>query len=278
MKQSLNRKLMRSRSRVLTFISCTFSVCFFQSVHARETEIPPPVPPFIARVTIPAAWTVTFSRPAEDERAGTSKINKLTLESAGPGLLESPAKANEIISIPVIRVLNVTRSTAFTREIETYSDGTTLTSYIFNVARISKHLTYNGLIRSRKGPLNARYSPDYSALDFTGLDWLSPNNYKGVQALQNVLCYVFESEIAIEETPGPVDMGISPSGASKVTARACISVDTKLPVSLQIGSETRIYQFGKPSQEDLTYPSEVAAEIEAWRAELTSATRPPSPP
>ena len=149
------------------------------------------------------------------------------------------------------------------------------------------------LLIARRGRDGVNATPDgaeASSTDISEIEWIGAGRTKpaGGRANPGVWPYyesnsadglfLYESEIAIEETPGPVDMGISPSGASKVTARACISVDTKLPVSLQIGSETRIYQFGKPSQEDLTYPSEVAAEIEAWRAELTSATRPPSPP
>jgi hypothetical protein len=245
-----------------------------------DTRIPPPKPPFIARVSVPSAWTITFTRPASEETIDLDALRKFAESSGGPeaSSLEYLNDIKEPIAKPMVRILRVTRSRDFTKEVAKFSDESEETAYIFNVARIYRHTDYEGLIRSRRDQSVASISPNFSVADFAGFDWLSHKNYKGVQKVLDRTCYFFEDEIETEQVKMATSMGNTPDGETKTTARAFINVESKLPVALQLGRENRVYAFGKPSPADLNLPPEVAAEIKDWRAELTSATKAAPPP
>ena len=247
---------------------------------AETAQYPIPTPPFIARASLPAAWTITFARPAEDEVVDMEALKKFIASSLGEDseMLKKLDEMKDPIAKPMIRTVAVTRTVNFTKETATFSDETTQTDYIFNIARITKHVAYDGLIRSRRGLDVSTSSPDYATTDFSGFEWLKPGNYKGVQTVQNRPCYVFEAEIETEAAKLAASMGNSAGSPEKTTARAFINVESKLPVALQLGRENRVYAFRKPSPADLNLPPEVAAEIKDWKAELTSATKAAPPP
>lgn len=247
---------------------------------AQESQIPPPKAPFINRLTLPAAWTITFTRPAEDETVDVAALKKFVESSMGSdsALAKSLSELKEPIAKPMIRTLEVTRTLDFAKEASTFSDKTTQTTYIFNVARITKHVAYDGLIRNRADQSVVTFSPDFAVADFAGFGWLSPENYKGVQTVQGRQCYFFTADIEPEDAQLLAARGLNRGEIEKLPAKAFIDVETKLPVVLQRGQETRIFTIGKPKPADLTLPPDVAAEINAWRAELTSATRAAPPP
>lgn len=247
---------------------------------AQNAQYPDPSPPFVARATLPAAWTITFARPAEDEVVDMAALKKLVASSMGENseMLKKMDEWKDPIARPMIRTVAVTRTIDFTKEFATFSDKTDQTAYIFNVARITKHVAYDGLIRSRRNMDVSSYSPDYSDTDFSGFEWLKPANYKGVQTVKGMPCYFFESDIETEQAKLAASMGNKPDGETKTTARAFIAVENKMPVALQLGKENRVYAFGKPATADLELPAEVAAEIKDWKAELISATKAAPPP
>ncbi len=246
------------------------------------TKVPPPKPPFIKRVTLPAAWTITFTRPAADETVDLVALKKFLKATVGadPKLQKSIDEINEPIAKPMIRTLVCTRTTDFTKESSKFSDETTQTTYIFNIARITKHIAYDGLIRNRRDQSVVTYSPDFTDADFAGFDWLSAENYKGVQSVMGHECYFFSDEVESEDSKMLKASGMKPADAkdSKFTARAFIDIKTRLPVVLQRGEETRVYAMAKPAAADLVLPAEVTMEIRDWKAELTSATSAAPPP
>lgn len=243
-------------------------------------KISPPKAPFINRLTLPAAWTIAFTRPAEDEMVDVAALKKFVESTMGAdsALAKSLSELKEPIAKPMIRTLEVTRTLDFAKEASTFSDKTTQTTYIFNVARITKHVAYDGLIRNRADQSVVTFSPDFAVADFAGFGWLSPENYKGVQTVQGRQCYFFTADIEPEDAQLLAARGLNRGEIEKLPAKAFIDVETKLPVVLQRGQETRIFTIGKPKPADLTLPPDVAAEINAWRAELTSATRAAPPP
>lgn len=246
------------------------------------SKVPPPQPPFIKRVNLPAAWTIAFTRPAADEMVDLVALKKFLKESMGDNaeILKSLDEIKEPIAKPMIRTLDCTRTTDFTKEASKFSDDTTQTTYIFSIARITKHVAYDGLIRNRRDQSVVTYSPDFTKADFAGFDWLSTENYKGVQSVMGRECYFFSEEVESEDSKMLKATGMKPADAkdSRFTARAFIDIKTRLPVVLQRGEETRVYAMAKPAAADLVLPPEVTMEIRDWKAELTSATTAAPPP
>lgn len=261
-------------------IPVLLSVIAFYPLQAEESQTPPPKPPFINRLTLPAAWTITFTRPAAEETVDIEALKKFVESSMGAdsAVLKSLVALKDPIAKPMIRTLEVTRTLDFAKEVSKFSDETDQTTYIFNVARISKHVSYDGLIRSRSDQSVVTFSPDFSVADFAGFDWLKLENYQGVQIVQGRPCYLFTAEIQPEDAKLLAGAGLTKGGESKDTVRAFIDVETKHPVILQRGEETRIFTIGTPKPGDLILPSEIAAEISDWKSQLTSATRAAPPP
>ena len=166
------------------------------------SKVPPPQPPFIKRVNLPAAWTIAFTRPAADEMVDLVALKKFLKESMGDNaeMLKSLDEIKEPIAKPMIRTLDCTRTTDFTKEASKFSDDTTQTTYIFSIARITKHVAYDGLIRNRRDQSVVTYSPDFTKADFAGFDWLSTENYKGVQSVMGRECYFFSDEVESEDS------------------------------------------------------------------------------
>ena len=250
---------------------------FLSSASSEDAKLPPPTEPFIKKVPLPGAWTITFTRPAEEETVDMAEIRKLMITSLGP---DSPIvkslENSKPFAKPMVRTMVVTKTSDFAKEAVKYSDETTQTSYVFNVARITKHIAFDGLIRSRTAAEIGSYTPNYTKEDFQGFEWLSLKNYKEIQPVQGRPCYVFESEQ--ESAPNPLFAADKSTKDSPKLYRAYIDVETKLPVALQTGKETRVYAFSPPTAADLTLPPEVLAEIKDWRAELISATQAAPPP
>ena len=256
----------------LLFIILLVFVASIPRLSSGQVEkIDPPKEPFLNRVSIPGAWTVTFTRPAEDEVVDMEGVLKLMGAAAEP---LKPGSPKVVVAKPMVRTLTVTRTTDFAKEAVKFSDETTQTSYIFNVARVTKHVSYQGLIRSRTDSDVSTYSPNFANADFTGFEWLSAKNFKGVQDLQGRKCYVFEDEQVVPTSALMPKKEDDP----KVLTRAFIDMDTKLPVALQLGKESRVYAFGSPNPADLVLPAEIAAEIQSWRAQLLSAAKAAPPP
>jgi hypothetical protein len=257
-------------------------LCPLGAQESTTSKVPPPKPPFIKRVTLPAAWTITFTRPAADEMVDVAALKKFLKETMGADskILKNMDQLNEPIAKPMIRTLLCTRTTDFTKEEANFSDNTTQTTYIFSIARISKHVAYDGLIRSRRDHSVVTYSPDFTDADFTGFDWLNAENYKGVQSVMGRECYLFSDEVESEDSKLLNASGMKPAGAEayKFTARAFIDIKTRLPVVLQRGEETRVFAMVQPAAADLVLPAEVTMEIRDWKAELTAATTAAPPP
>ncbi len=245
-------------------------------------KVPPPRPPFIKRVPLPAAWTITFTRPAADEMVDLVAFKKFLKSTVGDNveMIKSIDQLNEPIAKPMIRTLDCTRTADFTKESAKFSDDTSQTTYIFSIARITKHVAYDGLIRNRRDHSVVTYSPDFTDADFAGFEWLSAETYKGVQSVMGRECYFFTDEVESEDSKMLQTSGMIPADTkdSNFTARAFIDIKTRLPVVLQRGEETRVFAMAKPAAADLVLPAEVTMEIRDWKAELTSATSAAPPP
>ena len=143
-------------------------------------------------------------------------------------------------------------------------------------------------IAGTKDIFNASFEP-FSPTDFQGFSWISKKNFVGDQKIQGRDCLVYRDQT---ETHAVLDSNISatarapqgqnptnmtlPSEAtgSGVTVVACIDKETRLPVTLQIGEETRTFTFLDPPTAPVTLPPDLKQQLEEQQKAWNDMTRP----
>ena len=108
---------------------------------------------------------------------------------------------------------------------------------------------------------------DYSQTDFPGVEWVSPKNFQKVIRHQEKDCMLFADKISLlsEEEFQELQASNARSGDPRkldrrefeIAVRALVDLETRLPVMLQWGEETRIYEFLAPPAGLLSPPAEV---------------------
>jgi hypothetical protein len=98
-----------------------------------------------------------------------------------------------------------------------------------------------------KGPPPVLYI-DFSKSDFPGFEWLSVNNYAGIQNVHGNKCIVFKDKVLVD-----------PEHGIYVPGTAYIDFDSRFPVELLEGSVDRTYDFKNPPAGILTLPPLVQA-------------------
>jgi len=151
------------------------------------------------------------------------------------------------------------------------------------------------------------YTVDFSRADFAGLNWISPETYKGIASLQGRQCLVFQGKV----TPWtPLEMYQLESQASDAAIRAnfeaskgggrptelnfhfdrstvmepaivYIDLQSRLPIMLLFGkdnSQTRTYFYESIAPVPLTLPPAVAQAVAQEQQRESDLSRPPAPP
>lgn len=129
---------------------------------------------------------------------------------------------------------------------------------------------------------------DYSQTDFPGWEWVSPKNFKKVIRFQGKDCILFEDRLSLltEEEFQELQASNAHAGDARklersefeVDVRAMVDLETRLPVMLQRGEETRIYEFLPPTEGLLSPPAEVERDrLNRLRQRETIARRPARP-
>jgi hypothetical protein len=110
---------------------------------------------------------------------------------------------------------------------------------------------------------------DYSKSDFSGFGWIAAKNFTGIVKTMGQDCLVFKDKVKLDaEAPGEAAR----------PAVACIAVESRLPVALQVGDEVRTYQFGAAPTDMLVPPPDIGKVLEKWRKSIRQAALPPTKP
>ena len=130
-----------------------------------------------------------------------------------------------------------------------------------------------------------------SQTGFQGFDWISMDNFVGVQKVFARECLVFrdrkdqlsildpnaavyQNELRAEFKGGGSSADVKEIAEDKVGTIACIDLETRLPVALQIAGQTRRFSFQEPPATPITLPLELMTQIEEHQkrwSELTKA-------
>jgi hypothetical protein len=158
----------------------------------------PPQPPFLNRAPASSQWIITFKpqakAPAEDNS---------TVRATG----SAPA--------PRPRVITVTKSGNTIAEKLVNENGVTIETWHIPGYSISAVNGKNPVLSPTPG--NTFNTTDYSTADFAGFDWISPQNFAGVQEIMGRHCLVFKSQIVTLD-PAEVSM-LKSIRASEISAQ-----------------------------------------------------------
>jgi hypothetical protein len=246
------------------------------SAFATPAPTPEPLPsgPLLKRAPDPYEWVIRVD----------------TEESAKP---PQQAKAPPP---PPPKTLVVTKGGKVVREAVGYANGAAVEIWHRGGVAITKSPENQTWIVS-SGARTGFDSPDYVTSDFSGLEWISPSTYTGIQSFGGRKVIVFtgsvcdksEADLATikngvdrqrgEETLShkPISKAFDPNDY-KVSAVAFIDLETRLPLMLKYGNLTRSYQYRIPSQSILTLPPDAvqaASGFEKYKASLSRIPRAP---
>jgi len=133
--------------------------------------------------------------------------------------------------------------------------------------------------------------------DFSGLEWISPATYTGIQSLGGRKVIVFTGSVCDK---GATDLAIIRNGVDrqrgqealsghivtkafdpndyKVPAIAYIDLESRLPLMVKYGSLTRSYHYRTPSQSTLTLPPDAVQAVNGFEQYKASLSRGPGAP
>src|SRR5206468_1712704 len=94
-------------------------------------------------------------------------------------------------------------------------------------------------------------------VDFPGFEWISAQNYTAIEKVLGRECIIFRGQ-----------SGSNNPDESSFAAVASVDTETRLPMSLVIADETRIYQYGPAPQAVLVPPAKVLETVNAWQKHL----------
>jgi hypothetical protein len=213
----------------------------------------------------------------------------------GPLLNKAPAFASWLMSIKngtqdSIAVPDATtkfdqrilvRKTGDTRE-EIYVDATGEQTDKWIVdglqANIDPHTQEASLTGAGSGGGAAAFDPK---TDFSGFEWISRSNYTGVQTMEGIPCIVFHIDPSAGDAPTPSPTPANPNAPATIPQSgdtAYIAYQGRLPVLLQQGGTTTLYQFQPAPSTPLTPPASVQDVINSLKARAQAASQAPAPP
>ena len=238
------------------------------ALNAQEPSQPTPRPtpppgPLLDKAPEMAQWTVTsktsIARPiADPEGKGQPTPSPSASASGGQKATASPTD----------QTTTVVKTKSLRFEQTMLSGGAKIQKWFVPDMQITLRgasapvVTLSGVTRNN-------YYVDYSKSDFLGFEWISPQNFTGITKVSGQDCLVFKDKVKVDPES---------STAPRAAAVACIALDSRLPVALQLDQEVRTYQFGAPPTDMLELPQDVALVVEKWRKTLRQAALPPGRP
>jgi len=199
-----------------------------------QDVLPPPKSPVLARLPEFSSWTVTY-RYREEAKSNASPT--------------PTPKPNPYLFFERKQSVSVIRTGKVWSESTDWDSGTQTQLWIWNNLRA-------GIIPGTKKlamiPFsNDSESFDYRRMDFEGLDWIKPENYRGPAKWKGQPVYFFE-----ESSPAPSPAGKPleiPTGKWGSVRWAVVSPETRLPLLSYDGEAEREYRY-KPAPVGMQVP------------------------
>jgi hypothetical protein len=244
------------------------------SAFAVPAPTPEPLPtgPLLKRAPDPYEWVI---------RVDTEESAKPPQEGKAP---------------PPPKTLVVTKGGKVVREVLGYANGAAVEIWHLGGASVSKSQGGQSWIVSPNSTTGFE-SPDYVTSDFSGLEWISPSTFTGIQSFGGRKVIVFTGSVCDKSA---TDLAIIKNGVDrqraeemlshkliskafdpndyKVPAVAYIDLETRLPLILKYGNLTRSYQYRFPSQSVLTLPPDAVKAVSGFEKYKAALSRGPAAP
>jgi hypothetical protein len=204
--------------RILTAVLSLILIGLSQ-LAAQTPARPAPKTPILRRAPDFASWTVQLSYPDEKEKAA------------------APATPPDGRS-DRIRSVTVSKTGKTYRELTTWTSGRREEKWTFGGVQLTTVNNGRSIVLI-EAPTSEEPSPEYSDFtrsDFPELQWVSVENYTGVQNHQGKPAYRFES------------------ARERETMTAFLSTETQLPFSFSMRDAERSYVFNPPPTAPLAPP------------------------
>jgi hypothetical protein len=239
------------------------------STYGAPAATPEPLPegPLLKRAPDPGEWEI---------RLDTEQSQK----PPQPGSEPPP---------PPPKTVLVTKAGKVVREVIAYANGTSVEIWHRGGVTVSRNQGSQAWSASPESAAGFE-SPDYITADFSGLGWISPATYTGIQSFGGRKVIVFTGSVCDKSA---TDLSVLKNGVDrqrgeearsghrvtkafdpndyKVPAVAYIDLETRLPLILKYGNLTRSYRYRSPSQSELTLPPDAVKAVssyEKYRASL----------
>lgn len=246
-----------------------FAITAISSFAQDSAPPPPPKDPLLSRAPKTSEWSI-------EEK---SAISIQTEQTAEPESQDPPRK--RIIS----------KSGTIYREVTNNLKHGSTVKWVIDGLQVRQLPGSNRLSRIPRSQFSSHYS-DYRRSDFEPFEWISRDNYRGVEKYDGKLCYVFEvtndkkrltpremedrMQEQSEDDSTEQPQAAIPAENLNASIIAYLDVTTQLPVALHEGGIITTYTFLPTPETKLQPPKEVLENIVAWRESINSRT--PLPP
>ena len=231
-----------------------------------------PLPPDLLLSSAPASsqWVVAFTYPDKNAPAapsggGFGRVKKITATRSGPVVYE------EIID----------------------EAGNKMEKWYTNNEQYTRKSGSAEYFSARSNDFSNVNYAYHSPTGFPGFDWISKKNFAGIEKVAGRECMVYRDRKDLQAVLDPDlfsfletmrrdqpksegEPTVSPGGVTAVVAS--IDQETRLPVSLQLGDETRTFTFLEPPRVQADLPEELKKQLEqrqkAWNQLIRAAPRP----
>ena len=110
----------------------------------------------------------------------------------------------------------------------------------------------------------------WNLIDFPDCDWINRENYQGIAKLFGRQCLVFVGMVNVI----PHEMRNSEFPPDMRQSTACIDLESRLPVAVQLGKMLHTYQYLTAPTSKLTPPLEINNAAETWKKITDARARP----
>ena len=230
-----------------------------------------PLPPDLLLSSAPASsqWVVAFTypdknAPAASSEGGFGRVKKITATRSGPVVYE------EIID----------------------EAGNKMEKWYTNNEQYTRKMGSVEYFSARSNDFSNVNYAYHSPTGFQGFDWISKKNFAGIEKVDGRECMVYRDRKDLQAVLAPDLFTFleamrreQPKSAGEPTGTpgavtavvACIDQETRLPVSLQLGEETRTFTFLDPPRVPVALPEELKQQLEqrqkAWNQLIRAAPR-----
>lgn len=246
---------------------------FTQATSDGEQPVPPPGPLIQKRAPEFASWVISVRLPGDtakkpNEQAGQNPEPKDQAKADAPKEGTPKFAVIKTGKIYHVRLVDAQKQTW-----DVWSDGS-VTATVPAKGGDAAFVAPPG-DRDSVNPLYVNFSKS----DFSGFEWISASNYRGIKNVMGQQCLVFSDKVKIPSEPASNGDKSAPTTPDQFESKvACVNAETRLPVALTDASGISTYKFLTPPTAMQTLPASVVSLVQKQHELEQSLVRRPRKP